>query len=96
MVNQSQIIGIVRQLVGVATAWAMGKGYIGNETAAALLTLAVAGVNSYFIYGKASPTGQAQAVTDQGMTVVAPPKIADAMPDNAKVLSSADVKVVSK
>lgn len=94
--NKDQIIGIVRQVAGVGTAWAMGKGIIDNETAAAVVTLLVFAVNSYFIYSKASPTGQAQAVTNAGMTVVAPPKIADAMPDNAKVLSSAEVMVVSK
>ena len=94
--NKDQIIGIVRQVTGVGTAWAMGKGLIDNETAAAVVTLLVFVVNSYFIYGKASSTGQAQSVTNAGMMVVAPPKIADAMPDNAKVLSSADVKVVSK
>lgn len=89
------VIGLLGALGWLAPADAANATNAWNMLGASVGTL-VSILSAGFAGASASPQAQVNAVTAQGMTVVAPPKIADALPDNAKVLSSADVKVVSK
>lgn len=107
--NKDQVVASGRHLVSVVGAILAFCGSLGwlnatqidslntvvNDLAIAVGVLMPI-VSGLYASWSASSIAQAQAVTNAGMTVVAPPKIADAMPDNARVLSSADVKVVSK
>jgi hypothetical protein len=94
--NQDQLLGIARQIFTMAGGIAVGRGWITADMVTAIVGALPALISIYFVYRKASPQGQADAVGRQGMTVVASPEIAKSLPDNARVLSSSDVKVVSK
>lgn len=88
-------IGLMGALGLIAPADAAGATNAWNTLAASLGTL-VTIISGSYAGASANPIAQADAVARQGMTVVASPEIANSLPDNARVLSSSDVKVVSK
>lgn len=71
--NQNQLTGVIRTLVGMATAWAMAKGYITSETAGEIITAAVAVSLAIWSFLNNTQTAMIKSVNnaDNGVKVVA-------------------------
>ena len=93
--NTTQVNEALERLLLALAAWAVGKGYIAPEDA----TVYAGGLVAVFSAGVAIYNNRSKRLAEkaaaQGMTVIAPPNIADAS-KSPDVISSASVNVVPK
>lgn len=93
--NNSQIIAFVERLAVVATSYAVGKGFVAPEDATTITAVLVAVVSGGIALWNNRSKRLAERAASAGMTVVAPPQIADHTKSNA-IVSNTDNMVVSK
>jgi hypothetical protein len=93
--NNSQVIAFVERLAVVATGYAVGKGFVAPEDATTITAILVAIVSGAIALWNNRNKRLAERTASAGMTVIAPPQIADHTKSRA-VVSSADNMVVPK
>lgn len=94
--NSSQFSGTLRVLIAYAAGYIANAGFMSNSDANTVLTGLVTFAVAAYTWYKNRDTGKVKSAADvPGVTIVAPPPMADVLINHDSVVSSADVDLVS-
>lgn len=95
--NMTQVRVILQYAVTYGMAWIVAKGYLPQDVATEVGAAIVAVIPAIYSTWKSRDAGKvATAANVEGVTVVAPPAITNALSPHASVLTSTENKVVSR
>lgn len=95
--NLSQVRVVLQYVITAAMSYAVAKGWLPQDVASEAGAWAIAGLPVVYAVWKSRDAGKvATAANVDGVTVIAPAAITNALPAHASVVSSAETKVVSK
>lgn len=95
LLNNTQIAGAIERVAVIAVGYAVGAGYIAHDDAQTITGIVVAIVSGGLAIWNNRKKRLAEKAASAGMTVIAPPEIADKSKSNF-VVSAAENMIVRK